>query len=255
MSLARADDEIVDPVSIDVADRHAGRSVEIRERRDGRYQAIAVAVEDLDRCRMARRARNRHRVVGDGGNDVDEHHQPIVFVVEPMAMQHVQAQVVDEVRAHRQRTGLNDRLLRSHQRRGNVGVVLAEHLRSQFRSGRWIVVLGHLEVVDVDVNRMRVVIVVDEVPLFDRPEPRLNQRNVGKRVSVERVHERLGIGVAGVIVEKPAVDEQRAAHVGFEFRQIVEGRRRVELLSGVKRRSNALPVVRIGIRAAFATGR
>ena len=47
MPLAGTDDEVVDPVSVDVSDRHAGRSVEIGERRDGRYQTIAVAVEDL----------------------------------------------------------------------------------------------------------------------------------------------------------------------------------------------------------------
>ena len=91
----------------------------------------------------------------------------------------------------------------------------------------------------MDVNRVRVVIVVDEVPLFDRTEPSLNQRNVRKRVSLERVDERLGIGFAGVIIEKPAVDEQRAATSGVSFERSWKGVG-AEFLPGAECRRNAL---------------
>ena len=86
--------------------------------------------------------------------------------------------------------------------------------RSQ--AGRRIVILRDLKVVDVNVDRMLVVVVVDELPFFDRAEPRLDQRDVGKRLAVKRVDERLGIGLARVLVEEAAVDDQLPLEVRLD---------------------------------------
>ena len=67
-----------------------------------------------------------------------------------------------------------------------------------------IVIFGHLEVVDVNVDRMLVVVVIDEPPFLHRIEPRLDQRHVRKRAAIERIDEGLRVRRARKVVEKAA---------------------------------------------------
>ena len=89
-------------------------------------------------------------------------------------------------------------------RRRHVGVVDAPHLGPGLETPGRIEIMHHLEVVDVDVDRVLVVVVVEEFPLLDRAEPRLDQRHVGKGDAVEGVDEGFGIGRARQIVEEAA---------------------------------------------------
>ena len=70
-----------------------------------------------------------------------------------------------------------------------VGIVDAKPVRSGAQSGRRIVVFGHLEIVDMDVDGMFVIVVIDELPLFDRIEPRLDERHVWKCTTGEGIDE------------------------------------------------------------------
>ena len=94
-----------------------------------------------------------------------------------------------------------------HGRRRRVGVVDRELVGAGLEAGRRVEVFDHLEVVDVNVDRMLVVVVVDEPPLLDRIEPGLDQRHVGKCAAVERIDERFWVLVARHVVEKSAGDQ------------------------------------------------
>ena len=61
-----------------------------------------------------------------------------------------------------------------------------------------------LEVIDVDVDRMLVVVVVDEVPLLDRAHPWLHEGHVGEGGAVEGVDKGFGVRLAGEVVEEAA---------------------------------------------------
>ena len=108
--------------------------------------------------------------------------------------------------------------------------------------GRRIEIVGDLEVVDVNVDRMLVVVVVDEPPLLDRAEPRLDQRDVGKRVAVERIDERLRVGLAGQIVEEAAGDHHLALDVGRSPERSTNERIGAERLALDERRRHARPL-------------
>ena len=56
--------------------------------------------------------------------------------------------------------GLDDALLGAHGRHRRIGVVDAEHVRAGAQPGGRVVVFDHLEVVDVDVDRVLVVVVL-----------------------------------------------------------------------------------------------
>src|SRR6516162_6333908 len=55
--------------------------------------------------RSARRSRNRHRVDGDSRDDVNQRHQPVVFMVEAVAMHHVKTGIFVEPGADRRTPG------------------------------------------------------------------------------------------------------------------------------------------------------
>ena len=127
-----------------------------------------------------------------------------------------------KLHAQRQRAGLDDGFLRAQGRRRHVGVVDVPHFRPGLETRGRIEIMRDLEVVDVDVDRMLVVVVVDELPLFDRAEPRLEQGHVGKCDAVERVDEGLGIGCAGEIVDEAAGDGELALDVGRDLGDVLE---------------------------------
>ncbi len=155
-------------------------------------------------------------------------------------MHHEEADVIVELHTHRQRAGLDHGLLGAHGRRRHVGVVVAPHVRTGLESGGRIEIMGDLEVVDVNVDRMLVVVLVDELPLFDRAEPRLDQGHIGKRRAGEGVDEGLGIGLAREVVEESAGDHQVPLEVGGDFGNVHEGGVSVERLSFGEFRRDAL---------------
>ena len=109
-----------------------------------------------------------------------------------------------ELHAQAERAGLDDGFLGSHGRRRHVGVVDAPHFRPGLETPGRIEIVHHLEVVDVNVDRMLVIVVVDELPFLHRAEPCLEQGSIGKSDAREHVHEGFRIGLAGEIVEKAA---------------------------------------------------
>ncbi len=189
MILAGADEQIVHAIAVDVAHGHADAAFMTRKWGDRREKPVAVAVIDAHLRGFPWSARHGHSIAGNRRDDVDEHHEPIVFVVQPVTMHHEKTDVVVEPRADRKNAGLDDALVDLHGRGRCVGIVDAELVRAGAQSGRRIVVFGHLEIVDVDVDGMLVIVVIDEPPLFDRIEPRLDQRHVWKCTAVEGIDE------------------------------------------------------------------
>ncbi len=150
-----------------------------------------------------------------------------------------------EAHAQRQRAGLDDALPQSQGRHRHVGIVDVPLFGPRLDAGARIECMRDLEIVDVDVHRMLVVIVVDERPLFDRTEPRLEQRNVGKCRAVEGIDEGLGIVLAGEIVEEGAGDGELALEVGSDLGDVLERALGAELL----------PLGELGRDALTAVGR
>src|SRR5262245_55645770 len=103
------------------------------------------------------RARNRHRIYGYGRDDVNQRHQPVVFMVEAVA----------EPGADRENAGLDHALVTMHGRRRRIGIVDRILVGAGSQTGRGIKVLDHLKIIDVNMDRMLVVVVVDEPPLLD----------------------------------------------------------------------------------------
>jgi hypothetical protein len=89
--LAGADEQIVHAIAVDVAHGHAHVAFVAGKRADGREKPVAIAVMDAHLRRFPRSARHGDGVAGNRRDDVDEHHQPIVFVVQPVTMHHVQS--------------------------------------------------------------------------------------------------------------------------------------------------------------------
>jgi hypothetical protein len=87
---------------------------------------------------------------------------------------------------------------------------------------RRIVGLGDLEVIDVNVDRMFVVIRVGEGPFLNRTKPGLDQRYIWKCVVVERVDKGLRIRLTRVLVQKSAGDQDPSPDVGSEVRKVLE---------------------------------
>src|SRR5205823_6619597 len=88
---------------------------------------------------------------------------------------------------------------------------------------RGIKVLDHLEIIDVDVDRMLVVVVIDEPPLLDRVEPALNQRHVGECAAIERIHECFRVVGARHVVEKSAGDQDLPLNVRCRAGKVDKG--------------------------------
>src|SRR5262249_6664055 len=83
--LAGADDQVKHAVTIDIPHGDIDAACKPGKRDDRGDEPIAVAVVETDLGRSAGGTWNRRRIDGDGGYDVDEPHQPVVFVVEAMA--------------------------------------------------------------------------------------------------------------------------------------------------------------------------
>ena len=89
----------------------------------------------------------------------------------------------------------------------------------------------HLKVIDVDVDGMLVVVVVDEPPLLDRVEPRLDQRHVGECAAVECIHERFRVFGARQIDEKSTGYQDLPLDVWRGFSEVDKGRVGTERLT------------------------
>src|SRR5262249_3275183 len=127
----------------------------------------AVAVVQTDLGRLTGSAWYGHGISGDGWYDVNERHQPVVFVVEAMAMHHVKAGVFIEPGTDRKDAGLDHALVTVHGRCRRIGIVDRKLVGAGPQTRRGIKVLDHLKVIDVDVDGMLVVVVIDEPPLLD----------------------------------------------------------------------------------------
>ena len=187
MILAGTDEQIVHAIAVDHG--HADVAFIARKRADRCEKPVAITVMDAHFRRFPWSARHSHGVAGNSRDDVDEHHEPIVFVVQPVTMHHEQTNVVVEPGTDCKNAGLDDAFVDLHGRCWCVGIVDAKPVRSGAQSGRRIVVFGHLEIVDMDVDGMLVIVVIDELPLFDRIKPRLDQRHVWKRTTGEGIDE------------------------------------------------------------------
>src|SRR5262245_61044047 len=119
-----------------------------------------------------------------------------------MAMHHVKPGVFVEPGADRKDAGLDHALVTVHRRCRRIGIVDRKLVGAGATTRRRIKVLDHLKVIDVDMDWMLVVVVVDEPPLLDGVEPRLDQRHVGECAAIECIHERFRVLGAGQIVEK-----------------------------------------------------
>ncbi len=88
MILAGTDEQIVHAIAVDVAQGHTDVAFVAGKRADRCEKPVAIAVMDAHLRRLPRRARYGHGVAGNRRDDVDEHHEPIVFVVQPVTMHH-----------------------------------------------------------------------------------------------------------------------------------------------------------------------
>ena len=102
MARSGADHQVEDVVGVDVAHRYAERALESGERRHRRDRLVAVAVTDPDLGGVPRRSGRRDGIGRDRRDHVDQRHQPVVLVVEPVAMLHIKAGVVVEPGPERQ---------------------------------------------------------------------------------------------------------------------------------------------------------
>jgi hypothetical protein len=190
---SRRQHQVVDSIVVDVAHGNGRRAVIPGEGRDRGDQPIAIAVVNPHFSRVSRRSGNRHGIGRDGRDDIDQGHQPVVFVVEAMAVHHEQPGEIVELHAEAERAGLDDGFLRSHDRRRHVGIVDSPHFRPGLKTPGRIEIVCHLEVVDVDVDRMLVIVVVEKRPFLHRAKPWLEQGSIGKSDAFEHVHEGFGI--------------------------------------------------------------
>src|SRR5262245_34521173 len=114
MVLAGADDQVEDAITINIPHRHIDAAFKTGKRDDRSDEPVAIAVVETDLGRFAGGAWNGHRINRDGGYHIDESHQPVVFVVEPMTMHHVEPGVFVGPRADREDAGLDHALVDKH---------------------------------------------------------------------------------------------------------------------------------------------
>src|SRR5262249_17459062 len=244
----RADDQVKNAITINIPHRHIDAAFKTGKRDDGGDEPVTVAVVQTDLGRFAGGAWNGHRINGGGRYDVDERHQPVVFVVEAMAMHHVKPGVFVEPGADRKDAGLDHALVDVHGRCRRIGIVDRELVGAGPQPRRRIEVLDHLKVIDVDMDRMLVVIVVDEPPLLDRVKPRLDQRHVGECAAVECVHERFRILGARQVVEKSTRYQDLPFDVRRGVGEVDKGRVATERLTFDEGRRYATPFRGCGSR-------
>jgi hypothetical protein len=89
-------------------------------------------------------------------------------------MHHVQPGEFLKPGADCENARLDHALVALHGRCRRIGIIDCKFIGAGAQAGRRIKVLDHLKIIDVDVDRMLVVVVVDEPPLLDRVEPCLN---------------------------------------------------------------------------------
>ena len=118
-----------------------------------------------------------------------------------------------------------------HGRCRRIGIVDGKLVGAGPQTGRGIEVLDHLEIIDVDVDRMLVVVVVDEPPLLDRVEPGLDQRHVGECAAIERIDERFRVLGARHVVEKSAGYQDLPLDVRRRVGKVDKGRVGTERLT------------------------
>src|SRR5262245_27936596 len=244
----RADDQVKNAITINIPHRYVDVAFKTGKRDDGGYEPVAIAVVQTNLGRFSAGAWNRHRINRDGRYDVNEGHQPVVFVVEAMAMHHVKPGVFVEPGADRKDAGLDHALVTVHGRCRRIGIVDRELVGTGAQTRRRIEVLDHLKVIDVDMDRMLVVVVVDEPPLLDRVEPRLDQRHVGECAAVEGIHERFRVLGARQIVEKSAGYQDLPYDVRRSFSEVDKGRVATERLTFDEGRRYSTPLRGCGSR-------
>src|SRR5215471_19094252 len=101
----RADDQVKNAITVNIPHRYIDAAFKTGKRDDGGDEPVAIAVIETNLGRFARGAWNGDRINGGGRYDVNERHQPIVFVVEAMAMRHVKPGVFVEPGADRKDAG------------------------------------------------------------------------------------------------------------------------------------------------------
>src|SRR5215468_2956331 len=227
----RADDQVKNAVTVNIPHRYIDVAFKTGKRDDGGDEPVAVAVVETNLGRFARGAWNGDRINGGGRYDVNERHQPVVFVIEAMAMHHVKPGVFVEPGADRKDAGLDHALVTVHGRCRRVGIVDGKLVGAGAQTRRRIEVLDHLKVIDVDMDRMLVVVVVDEPPLLDRVEPRLDQRHVRECAAVESIHERFRVLGARQIVEKSTGYQDLPLDVRRGVSEVDKGRVATERLT------------------------
>src|SRR5262249_24600522 len=227
----RADDQVKNAITINIPHRSIDAAFKTGKRDDGSDEPVAVAVVQTNFGRFARGAWNGYRINGGGRYDVNKRHQPVVFMVEAMAMRHVKPGVFVEPGADHKDAGLDHALVTMHGRRRRIGIVDGKLVGAGAQTRRGIEVLDHLEIINVDVDRMLVVVVVDESPLLDRVEPGLNERHVGERAGIERVYERFRVFLARHVVEKSAGYQDLPQDIRRLVGEIDEGRVGAERLT------------------------
>src|SRR5262249_25206709 len=163
----RADDQVKNAITINIPHRYIYVAFKTGKRDDGGDEPIAVAVVQTNFGRSARGPWNGYRINGGGRYDVNERHQPVVFVIEAMAMHHVKPGVFVEPGADRKDGGLDAAVVTVHGRGRRVGIVDRKLGGAGAQSRRRIEVLDRLKGIAVDLDGMLVVVVVDEPPLRD----------------------------------------------------------------------------------------
>ena len=118
-------------------------------------------------------------------------------------MHHVESDEFVEPGADREDAGLDHGLVDLHGRRRRIGIVDGKFVGAGSQTRRGIEVLDHLKIIDVDVDRMLVVVVVDEPPLLDRVEPCLHQRNVGNAPPSNAYTNAFGSSVLAMLLRNP----------------------------------------------------
>ena len=82
MVLSRAEDQVKNAIAVDIPHGDVDGAFKAGERDDRSDEPVAVAVIQTDLGRPPGGAWNGHRIYGDGGYDVDQRHQPVVFMAE-----------------------------------------------------------------------------------------------------------------------------------------------------------------------------
>src|SRR6266403_1833810 len=145
-------------------------------------------------------------------------------------MHHEEAGIIIEPGAKRQSAGLDYGLIGLHRRSRHVDVVQAEVVRPRTQADSRIEILYYLEVVDVNMNRVLVIVMVNELPFLHRIQAWLDERHVGESCTIKGVDERFRVRRGRHVVEESAGDEDLSLDVGLGISEIDKGCIRAKLL-------------------------